>query len=143
MTKQALITGVTGQDGSYLAELLLDKGYNVVGMVRRSSTVSFERITHLMNHIEFVSGDLLDQMSLVEILREHHPDEVYNLAAQSYVQTSFNQPVLTGDTTALGVTRLLDGVRLADDSIHQVGNAFVVDRGTPTDHAGHLVAAVQ
>ncbi len=117
MTKQALITGVTGQDGSYLAELLLDKGYNVVGMVRRSSTVSFERITHLMNHIEFVSGDLLDQMSLVEILREHHPDEVYNLAAQSYVQTSFNQPVLTGDTTALGVTRLLDGVRLADDSI--------------------------
>jgi GDPmannose 4,6-dehydratase len=117
MTKQALITGVTGQDGSYLAELLLDKGYNVVGMVRRSSTVNFERITHLMNHIEFVSGDLLDQMSLVEILREHHPDEVYNLAAQSYVQTSFNQPVLTGDTTALGVTRLLDGVRLADDSI--------------------------
>jgi GDPmannose 4,6-dehydratase len=117
MTKQALITGVTGQDGSYLAELLLDKGYNVVGMVRRSSTVSFERITHLMDHIEFVSGDLLDQMSLVEILREHHPDEVYNLAAQSYVQTSFNQPVLTGDTTALGVTRLLDAIRMVDDSI--------------------------
>ena len=88
MTKRALITGVTGQDGSYLAEFLLDKGYDVIGMVRRSSTVNFERITHLMDHIEFVSGDLLDQMSLVEILRAHSTDEDYNLAAPSYIQTS-------------------------------------------------------
>ncbi len=117
MTKRALITGVTGQDGSYLAEFLLDKGYDVIGMVRRSSTVNFERITHLMDHIEFVSGDLLDQMSLVEILRAHSPDEVYNLAAQSFVQTSFAQPVLTGETTALGVTRVLDAIRIADDSM--------------------------
>jgi GDPmannose 4,6-dehydratase len=117
MTKRALITGVTGQDGSYLAEFLLDKGYDVIGMVRRSSTVNFERITHLMDHIEFVSGDLLDQMSLVEILRAHKPDEVYNLAAQSFVQTSFAQPVLTGETTALGVTRVLDAIRIADDSM--------------------------
>ena len=117
MTKRALITGVTGQDGSYLAEFLLDKGYDVIGMVRRSSTVNFERITHLMDHIEFVSGDLLDQMSLVEILRAHSPDEVYNLAAQSFVQTSFAQPVLTGATTALGVTRVLDAIRIADDSM--------------------------
>ena len=117
MTKRALITGVTGQDGSYLAEFLLDKGYDVIGMVRRSSSVNFERITHLMDHIEFVSGDLLDQMSLVEILRAHSPDEVYNLAAQSFVQTSFAQPVLTGETTALGVTRVLDAIRIADDSM--------------------------
>tara|TARA_Y100000294_G_scaffold100962_1_gene93675 strand:+ start:715 stop:1689 length:975 start_codon:yes stop_codon:yes gene_type:complete len=117
MTKRALITGVTGQDGSYLAEFLLDKGYDVIGMVRRSSTVNFERITHLMDHIEFVSGDLLDQMSLVEILRTRRPDEVYNLAAQSFVQTSFDQPVLTGETTALGVTRVLDAIRIADDAI--------------------------
>jgi len=117
MTKRALITGVTGQDGSYLAEFLLDKGYDVIGMVRRTSTVNFERITHLMDHIEFVSGDLLDQMSLVEILRAHKPDEVYNLAAQSFVQTSFAQPVLTGETTALGVTRVLDAIRIADDSM--------------------------
>ena len=117
MTKRALITGVTGQDGSYLAEFLLDKGYDVIGMVRRSSTVNFERITHLMDHIEFVSGDLLDQMSLVEILRARKPDEVYNLAAQSFVQTSFAQPVLTGETTALGVTRVLDAIRIADDSM--------------------------
>ena len=117
MTKRALITGVTGQDGSYLAEFLLDKGYDVIGMVRRSSTVNFERITHLMDHIEFVSGDLLDPMSLVEILRAHSPDEVYNLAAQSFVQTSFAQPVLTGETTALGVTRVLDAIRIADDAM--------------------------
>jgi GDPmannose 4,6-dehydratase len=117
MTKRALITGVTGQDGSYLAEFLLDKGYDVIGMVRRSSTVNFERITHLMDHLEFVSGDLLDQMSLVEIMRAHSPDEVYNLAAQSFVQTSFAQPVLTGETTALGVTRVLDAIRIADDSM--------------------------
>ena len=114
---RALITGVTGQDGSYLAELLLDKGYEVAGMVRRSSTVSFERIAHLMDRVELVSGDLLDQLSMVETLRSFEPDEVYNLAAQSFVQTSFSQPVLTGETTALGVTRLLDAVRLVDPSI--------------------------
>ena len=117
MTKRALITGITGQDGSYLAELLLDQGYEVVGMVRRSSTVNFERITHLMDDIEFAAGDLLDQMSMIEILRTHRPVEVYNLAAQSFVQTSFGQPVLTGETTALGVTRLLDAIRIVDDSI--------------------------
>ncbi len=112
-----MITGVTGQDGSYLAELLLDKGYQVAGMVRRSSTVSFERIAHLTDQVEFVSGDLLDQLSMVEALRSFEPEEVYNLAAQSFVQTSFGQPVLTGETTALGVTRLLDAVRLVDPSI--------------------------
>ena len=115
--RRALITGVTGQDGSYLAELLLNKGYQVAGMVRRSSTVSFERIAHLMDRVEFVSGDLLDQFSMVEALRSFKPEEVYNLAAQSFVQTSFGQPVLTGETTALGVTRLLDAVRLVDPSI--------------------------
>ena len=114
---RALITGVTGQDGSYLAELLLNKGYQVAGMVRRSSTVSFERITHLMDQVEFVSGDLLDQVSMVQALRSFGPEEGYNLAAQSFVQTSFSQPVLTGETTALGVTRLLDAVRLVDPSI--------------------------
>jgi len=114
MSKTALITGVTGQDGSYLAELLLSKGYKVAGMVRRSSTVNYERIGHLMDDIEFVPGDLLDQMSLVEALETHRPDEVYNLAAQSFVQTSFTQPVLTGETTALGVTRLLDAIRMVD-----------------------------
>ncbi|MAG51908.1 MAG: GDP-mannose 4,6-dehydratase, partial [Acidimicrobiaceae bacterium] len=117
MGKRALITGITGQDGSYLAELLLEKGYDVVGMVRRSSTVNFERITHLMGDVEFVPGDLIDQMSMVEILQDHRPEEVYNLAAQSFVQTSFGQPVLTGETTALGVTRLLDAIRMVDDSI--------------------------
>ncbi len=117
MTKRALITGVTGQDGSYLAEFLLDKGYDVIGMVRRSSVVNFERVTHLMDDMEFVSGDILDQMSLVEVVQKHRPDEVYNLAAQSFVQTSFGQPVLTGETTALGVTRLLDAIRMVDESI--------------------------
>ena len=117
MSKKALITGITGQDGSYLAELLLSKGYKVVGMVRRSSTVNYERIGDLMDDIEFVPGDLLDQMSLVEALESHKPEEVYNLAAQSFVQTSFTQPVLTGETTALGVTRLLDAIRVVDPSI--------------------------
>jgi len=112
-----LITGITGQDGSYLAELLLEQGYDVVGMVRRSSTVNFERITHLMDDVEFAAGDLLDQMSMIEVLQKHRPEEVYNLAAQSFVQTSFGQPVLTGETTALGVTRLLDAIRIVDASI--------------------------
>jgi GDPmannose 4,6-dehydratase len=115
--KKALITGVTGQDGSYLAEFLLEKGYKVLGMVRRTSTINFDRITHIQNDIELVQGDLLDQVSLIAILQEHHPDEVYNLAAQSFVPTSFEQPVLTGEFTALGVTRVLDAVRLVDKNI--------------------------
>src|SRR3984957_7309964 len=117
MTKKALITGITGQDGSYLAELLLDEGYEVVGMERRSSTVNFERIAHIEDRVNLVSGDLLDEVSLIGILREHHPVEVYNLAAQSFVQTSWAQPVLTGETTALGVTRLLDAIRIVDPEI--------------------------
>jgi GDPmannose 4,6-dehydratase len=117
MSKRALITGITGQDGSYLAELLLAKGYHVVGMLRRSSTVNFERIGHLQDHLELVSGDLLDEASMIEVLRAHRPEEVYNLAAQSFVQTSFSQPVLTGETTALGVTRLLDAVRMVEPQI--------------------------
>jgi GDPmannose 4,6-dehydratase len=112
--KKALITGVTGQDGSYLAEFLLGKGYKVLGMVRRTSTVNFDRITHIQNDIELVQGDLLDQVSLIAILQKHRPDEVYNLAAQSFVPTSFEQPVLTGEFTALGVTRVLDAIRLVD-----------------------------
>ena len=115
--KKALITGVTGQDGSYLAEFLLGKGYKVLGMVRRTSTVNFDRITHIQNDIELVQGDLLDQVSLIAILQEHHPEEVYNLAAQSFVPTSFEQPVLTGECTALGVTRVLDAIRLVDKNI--------------------------
>ncbi len=117
MTKRALITGITGQDGSYLAELLLDEGYEVIGMVRRSSTVTFERIAHLQDRVATVPGDLLDQASMIELLRTYRPDEVYNLAAQSFVQTSFSQPVLTGDVTGLGVTRLLDAIRIADPDI--------------------------
>jgi GDPmannose 4,6-dehydratase len=117
MAKRALITGVTGQDGSYLAEFLLEQGYTVIGMVRRSSTVNFERIAHIQGRIELVAGDLLDEVSLIHILRDHRPNEVYNLAAQSFVQTSFSQPVLTGETTALGVTRLLDAIRLVDPDI--------------------------
>jgi len=117
MTKRALITGLTGQDGSYLAEFLLAKGYHVIGMVRRSSTVNFERIAHFQDDIEIVQGDLLDEMSLLHILREHRPEEVYNLAAQSFVQTSWQQAVLTGETTALGVTRLLNAVKEVDRDI--------------------------
>ena len=111
--KTALITGITGQDGSYLAELLLAKGYEVVGMVRRSSTVNFERIAHFQDDVTLVQGDLLDEGSLISVLREHQPTEVYNLAAQSFVPTSWSQPVLTGETTALGVTRMLDALRTA------------------------------
>jgi GDPmannose 4,6-dehydratase len=108
----ALITGITGQDGSYLAELLLSKGYRVVGMVRRSSTVTFERIQHIQDDLEIVQGDLHDQSSLMDLIEQYRPDELYNLAAQSFVPTSWNQPVLTGEVTALGVTRLLEAVRL-------------------------------
>jgi GDPmannose 4,6-dehydratase len=112
-----LITGITGQDGSYLAELLLDRGYEVVGVVRRSSTVNFERIAHIQDRLQLVPGDLLDQGSLVAILAEHRPAEVYNLAAQSFVMTSFTQPVLTGDVTGLGAVRLLEAVRHVDPDI--------------------------
>ncbi|MBI3762171.1 MAG: GDP-mannose 4,6-dehydratase [Chloroflexi bacterium] len=113
----ALVTGVTGQDGSYLAEFLLSKGYRVVGMVRRTSTINFDRIRHIQNDIEIVQGDLLDQMSVVDILNEHKPDEVYNLAAQSFVPTSWKQPVLTGEFTALGVTRMLEAIRMVNPGI--------------------------
>ncbi len=113
----ALVTGITGQDGSYLAEFLLEKGYRVIGMVRRTSTINFDRIRHIQNDVELVQGDLLDQMSLVDILAEHQPSEVYNLAAQSFVPTSFKQPVLTGEFTALGVTRVLEAIRIVNPGI--------------------------
>ncbi|MDQ5854310.1 MAG: GDP-mannose 4,6-dehydratase [Chloroflexota bacterium] len=115
--KKALITGVTGQDGSYLAEFLLEQGYQVVGMIRRSSTVNFERIKHIQERLTLVPGDLMDEVSLIGILREHRPTEVYNLAAQSFVQTSWSQPVFTGEVTALGVTRMLDAIRIVDPEI--------------------------
>src|SRR5258706_9887726 len=111
MAKRALITGITGQDGSYLAELLLEKGYEVFGLVRRTSTINFSRIRHIQDRLTLISGDILDQTSLQEALIKAEPDEVYNLAAQSFVQTSWTQPVFTGDVTALGVTRLLDAIR--------------------------------
>jgi len=113
----ALITGITGQDGSYLAEFLLEKGYDVVGMVRRTSTVNFHRIAHIQDQLTLVPGDLGDQISLIRILEEYKPTEVYNLAAQSFVQTSWAQPVFTGDVTALGVTRILDAIRIVDPKI--------------------------
>ncbi|MDY7076457.1 MAG: GDP-mannose 4,6-dehydratase [Chloroflexota bacterium] len=114
---KALITGITGQDGSYLAEFLLEKGYEVIAMVRRSSTVNFSRIQHIQDDVTMVSGDLLDQGSLISILQEYAPDEVYNLAAQSFVPASWKQPVFTGDVTALGVTRILEAIRTIDDAI--------------------------
>ncbi len=110
----ALITGITGQDGSYLAELLLSKGYRVIGMARRASTVTYERIQHILDDITIIQGDLTDQGSLLSMLEEYKPDEIYNLAAQSFVPTSWNQPVLTGDVTALGVTR-----HFGSDSLYQ------------------------
>ena len=109
--KRALITGITGQDGSYLAEFLLEKGYKVYGLVRRLSTPNTENIHHIVDKVELISGDLLDQKSLDDAVREARPDEVYNLAAQSFVKTSWNQAVLTGEYTALGVTRMLEDVR--------------------------------
>jgi GDPmannose 4,6-dehydratase len=110
--KTALITGITGQDGSYLADLLLEKGYRVIGMVRRTSTINFDRISHSQDKVTLAQGDLLDQVSLVDIMKEYRPDEIYNLAAQSFVPTSWRQPVLTGEFTALGVTRMLDAMRM-------------------------------
>jgi GDPmannose 4,6-dehydratase len=117
MQKKALITGVTGQDGSYLTELLLEKGYQVFGLIRRSSTVNFERIAHLQEKIQLITGDLLDQSSLITALQTAKPDEVYNLAAQSFVPTSWTQPVLTGEFTALGATRMLEAIRVVDPAI--------------------------
>ena len=117
MEKTALITGITGQDGSYLAELLLEKGYRVVGMTRRTSTQVHERIEHIVDQVEIVSGDLLDQSSITTIVRDVRPDEIYNLAAQSFVPASWAQPVLTGEFTALGVTRVLEAIRHADTAI--------------------------
>ena len=129
-TKRALITGITGQDGSYLAELLLDKGYEVVGVVRRSSTVNFERIAHIQDRLHLVPGDLLDQGSLVNIVAEERPSEVYNLAAQSFVMTSFSQPVLTGDVTGLGAVRMLEAIRHVDPDIrfYQASSSEVFGR---------------
>ena len=115
--KKALITGITGQDGSYLADLLLEKGYKVYGMVRRSSTENFERIEHIKDRLELCQADLLDQVSIMSIIKDIHPDEVYNLAAQSFVPASWVQPVLTGEFTALGVTKMLEAIRLVDKNI--------------------------
>jgi GDPmannose 4,6-dehydratase len=117
MAKKALITGITGQDGSYLSEFLLSQGYEVIGMVRRSSLVNLDRLRHIQEQITLVQGDLLDEASLIGILREFQPIEVYNLAAQSFVPTSWQQPVLTGEVTALGVTRLLDAIMMANKGI--------------------------
>lgn len=114
---KALITGITGQDGSYLAEFLLDKGYEVIGLVRRTSTINFGRIGHIQDQLTLVSGDLLDQTSLNQVIEQHRPDEIYNLAAQSFVQTSWNQPVFTGEVTAIGVTRVLDAIRAVNPKI--------------------------
>ncbi|MFN2111141.1 MAG: GDP-mannose 4,6-dehydratase, partial [Anaerolineae bacterium] len=115
--RRALITGITGQDGSYLAEFLLEKGYDVIGLVRRTSTVTFSRIHHIQDKLTLVSGDLLDQGSLIATLRDHRPQEVYNLAAQSFVPASWQQPVFTGGVTALGVTRVLEAIRTVDPTI--------------------------
>ena len=115
--KVAFITGITGQDGSYLAELLLSKGYKVYGMVRRASVDKFERISHIMDKVELIQGDLLDQYSLISALKKAQPSEVYNLAAQSFVPTSWAQPVLTSEFTAIGVTRMLESIRLVDPKI--------------------------
>jgi len=115
---RAVITGITGQDGSYLAELLLEKGYDVYGVVRRASTESFERIEHIRDRINLIQADLLDQLSLVHVIEESKPDEVYNLAAQSFVPTSWNQPLLTGEFDALGVTRLLEAIRFINPKVH-------------------------
>jgi GDPmannose 4,6-dehydratase len=131
---RALITGITGQDGSYLAELLLDKGYEVFGVVRRTSHHSYERIEHLLDRVAIVAADLLDQHSLTVVLQEVRPDEVYNLAAQSYVPTSWTQPVLTGEFTALGVTRILEAIRLVHPSarFYQASSSEMFGKVTET-----------
>lgn len=134
MAKTALITGITGQDGSYLAELLLEKGYRVYGLVRRLSTPNTENISHLLDKIELISGDLLDQKSLDDAVNEAQPDEVYNLAAQSFVKTSWNQAVLTGEYTALGVTRMLEAVRTVNPKIkfYQASSSEMFGKVTET-----------
>src|SRR5438132_10115161 len=134
MPRRALITGITGQDGSYLAELLLEEGYQVIGLVRRASTPSIERIAHLADRIELVPGDLLDEASLVRLLRDHRPSEVYNLAAQSFVKTSFDQPVLTGEFTAIGVTRVLEAIRKSNKNIrfYQASSSEMFGKVTET-----------
>lgn len=131
---RALITGITGQDGSYLAELLLSKGYEVVGVVRRTSHHSYERIEHLLDRVQILPADLLDQHSLTMVIKETEPDEVYNLAAQSYVPTSWSQPVLTGEFTALGVTRILEAIRLAWPSarFYQASSSEMFGRAVDT-----------
>jgi GDPmannose 4,6-dehydratase len=132
--RKALITGITGQDGSYLAEFLLEKGYKVYGLTRRSSTVNFERISHIEEKVELVQGDLLDQSSLTAAIVDTEPDEVYNLAAQSYVKTSWNQPVLTGEFTALGVTRMLEAIRAVNPKIkfYQASSSEMFGKVTET-----------
>lgn len=132
--KKALITGITGQDGSYLAELLLDKGYKVFGLTRRTSTINYERIKHIEDQIELLQGDLLDQGSLAAALEESEPDEVYNLAAQSFVKTSWNQPVLTGEVTAIGVTRMLEAIRSVNPEIkfYQASSSEMFGKVTET-----------
>ena len=139
MAQRALITGITGQDGSYLAELLLVEGYEVIGVMRRSSTVNIERISHIQDRLTLVSADLMDEVSLINVLREHRPSEVYNLAAQSFVPASWTQPVLTGETTALGVTRMLDAIRIVDPGIrfYQASSSemFGRVRGVPQNEA--------
>ena len=134
MAKKALITGITGQDGSYLAEFLLKKGYKVYGLTRRTSTINFERIKEIEDKIELIQGDLLDQSSLASALLEAQPDEVYNLAAQSYVKTSWNQPVLTGEFTALGVTRILEAIRTVNPKIkfYQASSSEMFGKVTET-----------
>jgi len=134
MAKKALITGITGQDGSYLAESLLKKGYKVYGLTRRTSTINFERIKEIEDKIELIQGDLLDQSSLASALLEAQPDEVYNLAAQSYVKTSWNQPVLTGEFTALGVTRILEAIRTVNPKIkfYQASSSEMFGKVTET-----------
>src|SRR3990167_9200267 len=132
--KKALITGITGQDGSYLAELLLAKGYEVYGLTRRTSTVNNERIAHIEDKVTLVQGDLLDQSSLASALLESEPEEVYNLAAQSFVKTSWNQPVLTGEFTAIGVTRLLEAIRSVNPKIkfYQASSSEMFGKVTET-----------
>src|SRR5881296_2456692 len=132
--KTAVVTGVTGQDGSYLAELLLEKGYEVIGVVRRTSHDSYERIGHLLERVHIVAADLLDQHSLTTVIRDAKPDEVYNLAAQSFVPTSWNQPVLTGEFTALGVTRLLEAIRLAhpEARVYQASSSEMFGKAVET-----------
>src|ERR1700683_4601862 len=137
MQRKALITGITGQDGSYLAEFLLEKGYKVYGLVRRSSTINFERLVHLQDRIELIPGDLLDQSSLMTALEQSEAEEVYNLASQSFVPTSWNQPVLTGEFTALGVTRVLESIRIVTPAIrfYQASSSknFGMVRESPQD----------